>query len=115
MYKPIKPATTPINRNTSYKGETIEKKIQRIVNNKEPIKDGAPLTYTDRKNGVIPEYDIRTDRFEQAVEMADKITAMKLAERDKRAVAGEKTIGEQAKQGMQKENSGEPGTAQTTN
>ena len=29
--------------NNSLEGETIEMKIRRIVDNKEPIKDGAPI------------------------------------------------------------------------
>ena len=41
--------------NTSVKGEPIEQKIERIVNNKEPIGQGndtAPIIYTERKEGV---------------------------------------------------------------
>lgn len=64
-----------------YEGESIEAKVTRIVLNKEPIKDGAPLIYTDRKDGVLPGYDIRTDRFEVAVEAMDKITKSKIAKR----------------------------------
>ena len=44
----------------TFEGETIETKVNRIVNNGEPIKDGAPIIYTERKDGVLPEYDIRT-------------------------------------------------------
>ena len=47
--------------NQSYEGESIESKVERIVTNNEPISDGAPLIYTDRKEGVLPQYDIRTD------------------------------------------------------
>lgn len=57
--------------NDSIEGETIEQKIDRIVNNGEPIKDGAPIIYTDRAEGILPEYDIRTDRSEIAVEAMD--------------------------------------------
>ena len=32
--------------------ETIEKKVKRIVENKEPISDGAPIIYTERNKGV---------------------------------------------------------------
>ena len=68
--------------NSSYEGETIEAKIRRITNNKEPIKDGAPLIYTERKNGVMAEYNIRTDRFEIAVEGMDKVTGSHRAKRE---------------------------------
>lgn len=70
-----------MNTNTSYQGETIEQKMNRVVNNKEPIKDGAPIIYTERKEGVNPAYDIRTDRFELAIDATTHITKTKLAER----------------------------------
>lgn len=72
---------TLISVNNSIEGETIEMKMERIVNNKEPIRDGAPLIYTDRKNGVQPDYDIRTDRFEYAIDAMDKVSKAKLAKR----------------------------------
>ena len=43
-------------------GESIEDKVRRIENNKEPITDGAPLVYTERKDGVQEAYDVRTDK-----------------------------------------------------
>ena len=49
MYKTKKPTETTIEANEGYEGETIEEKVARIVNNNEPITDGAPLIYTDRK------------------------------------------------------------------
>lgn len=67
--------------NTSYEGETIETKIERITTNKEPIQDGAPLIYTDRRDGVRPEYDIRTDRWEIAIDAMDAVTKTNLAKR----------------------------------
>lgn len=98
MYKVRKHTPTSITVNNSYKGETLEAKIRRIVNNNEPISDGAPLIYTDRKDGVQAAYDIRTDRFEIAVEAMDHITKTNLAKR-----ADRMKIGEQAKDGMAKE------------
>ena len=59
---------------TSYVAETIEQKVRRIVNNKEPIKDGSPLLYQERKDGVQPSYNIKTDRWDVAVEAMDKVT-----------------------------------------
>jgi len=84
MYNKQKIEKTSIQHNDSTEGETIEMKIRRIVNNKEPITDGAPIIYTERKEGVKPEYDIRTDRFELAVEATDKITKQHLAKREER-------------------------------
>lgn len=108
MYRTTKPSKTTIKQNTSYIGETIENKIRRIVNNKEPISDGAPLIYTDRKDGVQPAMDIRTDRWEVAVEAMDKVTKAHQAKREERL----KTIGEKAQEGMNKENN--PGTGVNT-
>ena len=70
---------TGFNINESYEGETIEEKIERIVQNNEPITDGAPLIYTEKSEGVVPGYDIRTDRFDVAIEAMDKVTATNIA------------------------------------
>lgn len=101
MYKKNKPEKTSLRINKSYIGERIEEKIERITTNKEPIKDGAPLIYTERKEGVKPEYDIRTDRFEIAVSAMDTVTKSYKAKR-------EQTIGEKAIEGMKKEDNGKP-------
>ena len=84
MYRKNKVPTTTITINGSYIGERIEQKIERIVNNKEPITDGAPLIYTERKDGVQPDYNIRTDRFEHAIEAMDKVDKAKKAQREQR-------------------------------
>lgn len=70
-------------------GETIEMKIERIVENKEPITDGAPEIFTERKDGVIAAYNIRTDRFEIATEAMDKVSGSIQAKRDNIAKAAE--------------------------
>ena len=41
-------------------GELIEEKVARLTQEKSPINDGAPIIYTERKDGVLPAYDIRT-------------------------------------------------------
>ena len=58
-------------------GETIEAKVRRVVQNNEPISDGAPIIYTERKDGVIPAYDIRTDRWIIALDAMDKVNTAK--------------------------------------
>ena len=38
------------------------------------MEDGVfPTIYTENKDGVQPEFDIRTDRFEIAIDAVDKI------------------------------------------
>ena len=65
-----------------YEGETIETKVSRIINEKAPIEDGAPIIFTDRADGVLPAYDIRTDRWDLAVEAMDKVNKAKIAKRE---------------------------------
>lgn len=79
MYRFRKPRTTSLTVNTSYVAERLEQKIGRIMNNKEPIKDGAPMIYTERKDGVRPELDIRTDKWEIAAGAMDAVSRARLA------------------------------------
>ena len=74
-----------INRNESVVGISIERKVEKITESKEPITDGAPLIYTERKEGVIPAYDVRTDRFEIAVEAMGKVVKSNIAKREQAA------------------------------
>jgi hypothetical protein len=85
MHRYTEPKPTTLNVDQSYEGETLEEKINRIVNNNEPIKDGAPLIYQERADGVQPEYNIRTDRFEIAVDAMDKVQASHKAKREEKA------------------------------
>ena len=56
------------------RGETIEMKVRRITQNKEPIRDVAQPIYMER--GVkMASCDIRTDRWEVAREAKDKVAA----------------------------------------
>ncbi|AXH73043.1 MAG: hypothetical protein [Microviridae sp.] len=94
---------TSLSMNQSVQGETIEQKIERIVNNKEPIKDGAPIIYTERKEGIRPSTNIRTDRFEIAVEAATKIEKSYKARREERAKTAEADGGAKPIQGESKD------------
>lgn len=57
----------------TYEAESQIQRLRRIVENKEPIKDEAPIIYTPKNKGVMPEHDIRTDRFEIAREALEKV------------------------------------------
>ena len=81
MKKPKIAKRSTIKRQELIVGETIETKVNRIVHNGEPIKDGAPEIFTERKDGVLAAYDVRTDKWEIAAE------AMDVAERSKMAKA----------------------------
>ena len=61
-----------------YEAESIEEKVRRVVNQNEPIEDGAPIIFQERGDGVKPEFNIRTDRWEVAIEAMDKVSAEEL-------------------------------------
>ena len=84
MYKVGVKQETTMDFNQSIEGETIEEKMQRILNNKEPIKDGAQLIFTERKDGVKAGFNIRTDRFEIALEATEKIHKSNVAKREEK-------------------------------
>lgn len=70
----------PIKTNYEYQlGETIESKVKRVTENNEPITDGAPIIYTNREDGVLPAYNIRTDRWEIAQQAMDAVNQANLA------------------------------------
>lgn len=63
------------NPNLTYEAEPREVKLRKIISGEASnMEDGVfPTIYTEKKDGVQPEYDIRTDRFEVAIEAMDKI------------------------------------------
>nr|DAQ24297.1 MAG TPA: hypothetical protein [Microviridae sp.] len=78
----IKPNFFPTLPKTNYEfqiGESLENKIKRITENNEPITDGAPIIYTNRADGVLPAYNIRTDRWEIAQAAMDAVNQANLA------------------------------------
>ena len=65
--------------NESVEGKSIEEKMRETTMNGQPIESAAPLLYTDKKDGVLPQYDIRTDRWDIALQTTDKITRTQIA------------------------------------
>lgn len=65
-------------------GESIEQYCERVTATGEPIDATVPMIYTERKEGVLPEYNVRTDRFEIAAAAMDKVTKTHLAKRAER-------------------------------
>lgn len=86
IYKVLPFAKSNLRSVDKFQGEPLVDKIRRIKNDNEPIKDGAPVIYTNPKDGVLPAYNIRTDRWEVAADAMDKISAQKLAERSGKVV-----------------------------
>lgn len=121
MYRKTKYGETTLKANNSYVGEMIEEKVRRIMNNKEPITDGAPIIHTERKDGVLAGHDIRTDRFEVSTDAMDIVQKSNMAKREERHKSpeqkekekkeaeerktkeGDKKTGEEAQKNMKKE------------
>lgn len=61
--------------NLTYQAEPREVKLRKIISGESnDMEDGVfPTIYTEKKDGVQPEFDIRTDRFEVAIDAIDKI------------------------------------------
>ena len=63
------------NPNLAYQADPREVKLRKIISGEaNNMEDGVfPTIYTEKKDGVQPEFDIRTDRFEVAIDAMDKI------------------------------------------
>lgn len=98
---------TRLKINTTKEGETIERKLERIVANREPITDGVSLIYTERKEGVRPSTNVRTDKFEIAAQASEKISQSYKTRRKERA---EKTEAQKGPEGPKED--GKPESTQ---
>lgn len=98
MYKEwISRQTNGIVKNDSYEAEPLEVKLRKATEEKKPIEAVAPMIYTEKSKGVIPEYDIRTDRFEIAQTAMEKLNSVKFADIAKNeAIPGAENIPEQS-------------------
>lgn len=82
---------------TQYEAEPLEVKLRRKMKGgkvDEDEEDGKTwaIAYTEKKDGVKPEYDIRTDRFEIAREAMEKIEkGIQLSYSDPNSTTTEKT------------------------
>lgn len=72
-------------------GESIEEKMRKVTQTNEPIENVAPLIYTERKDGVLPECDIRTDRWDIAQEAMGAVEKSITAKREAAAQTQENT------------------------
>ena len=81
MKKGYKKFTSRIQVSIVKEGKSIEQVIRAALQDKEPITGNATLLYTDKKDGVHPEMDIRTDRFQMAMMAADRVHASNFAKR----------------------------------
>lgn len=88
--------TGKLKKNTSKEGKSIEQKLSMRMEGEEIEMMGKQIIYTDRKNGVLPQYNIRTDKFEIAQNANDYLIRSQIA----RQAEVDKTISlEQATEG----------------
>lgn len=80
--KTAKPHKSRLKINNSYEGNSIEKQVALMLNNKEKIGEDNPIIYTPRSEGTMAAYNIRTDRFEVALDAVDKINRSYNARRE---------------------------------
>lgn len=67
-----------------YEAEGLEVKLRRITETNEPLAGDIPIVYTKKTDGVLPAYDIRTDRFEIAREAMSKVQESEIAKETQR-------------------------------
>lgn len=75
-------------------GKSIEETIREQLESKAPIEMVSERIFTERKDGVNPAYDIRTDRFDLAIkahDMRSKAAIARRMEEDKTKDEPEKT------------------------
>lgn len=84
MYRKNIMSKTTITKSDAYEATCIEKDIQRMINNKEPLTGTAEAIYTERKEGVLPMYNIRTDKFEIMADSMDKVSELHGLQREAR-------------------------------
>lgn len=93
-YKESGRVVSQIKRRPAQKGESIEEMVRRCTESKEPIEAIAPMIYTEKADGVQPQYNIRADRFDIALDAVDKYQKSQIAKQKK---TEEETKGEEAK------------------
>lgn len=79
MYKERIYNRTSLSRNEGVEGETIEMMMERALQNTGDTKmlevPNKELIYQAREEGINPAYNVKTDKFEEAIKATDKVTA----------------------------------------
>lgn len=87
---------TLIERNTTYEGKSIEQELASQLSTGDIVLGGSEILYTWKKDGVLPETNIRTDRMERMMMANDKIERTllnkKMEQQKKKAEAEAKSI-----------------------
>lgn len=81
----IKGYKSQITRKCDQLGKSIEEEIRQATTSKTPIESVAPEIYTPLKEGVLPQYNIRADRQEIALDLTEKYDKSKVMHNDEKA------------------------------
>ena len=116
MYRKIKRTPTSLNVNETMEGETIERMIERRLNNGETAQDNImkDLIYQPREEGVNPNYDIRNDKMELAILATDKVTKAHNLASNKKIEERKKALDKLHNKEKSTEESGSSATTLTT-
>ncbi|QCS36874.1 hypothetical protein [Tortoise microvirus 18] len=100
----IKP-TRLIKVNNSYEAESIEQQLRRVMEGETVDLKTKEKIYTEKRLGVLPETDIRTDRFkiaQDAIDYVNRSGAAKSEELEKRSQETMKEAAERAEKNVEK-------------
>lgn len=76
--KRSKPERTSIHCNDSYEGESIEQKMRRVRMQNAPIEETGQGIWPEGTE-VLPLHDVRTDRFDLALDAANNTERVNMA------------------------------------
>lgn len=71
-----------IRRNETYEAKSIETMLAERMDGQDIEMGGKALLYTEKKDGVIPETNIRSDRWDLAMMALDSVERSRVARRD---------------------------------
>lgn len=77
MFRQPKYTTSNFKGIQSYEAKSIETELEEIITQKKPVEATAPLIYTEKKDGVIEDFDIRTDKWEAMQRAANYVNEQK--------------------------------------
>lgn len=77
MFRNPKYQTSRFKGTETYTAKSIEAELEEIITQKKPIEATAPLIYTEKSDGVIEDFDIRTDKWEAMQRAANYVNEQK--------------------------------------
>lgn len=83
-YRQNRMSETTVRSVEKSEGMTIETMVALFMNNQTDIEQKTTAIYTERKDGVLAGYDIRSDKFDIAIEAMDKASKSSIMKRESR-------------------------------